>query len=321
MIRLPRLTLSLFALGFGLYVSSLGLMSFASYQDQVFAAIGIAGYVLALLIAVIWKPGLRLNPLAASAVFVIGIVLPLVMEAAIGVNPPSGYSTWHIGGVSVLMAILMVRQHPVLAWAGLAFALTETLVWGGPQIIFSAGIVGAVLLVLAAQAASLLLKSAADSAAQALEVALRIDADSQAQTAARLERQKRLAETLNGVMPILEEIASSQGQLSPSQQRIAVETEQELRDQIRGRSLAIEPLVSAVRSARRSGIEVQLLDDGGLDDMDSIEIQSLLDRTVGELSTVKSGRVVIRSVAGEAWKISVVALRKDQDQPDLFVRI
>jgi hypothetical protein len=68
-------------------------------------------------------------------------------------------------------------------------------------------------------------------------------------------------------------------------------------------------------------VEVQLLDDGGLDELDPIELDQLLNRVARELSQIQSGRVVIRSVAGEDWRLTMAAIRKGADQPDLFLRL
>jgi hypothetical protein len=63
------------------------------------------------------------------------------------------------------------------------------------------------------------------------------------------------------------------------------------------------------------------LDDGGLEDLDEGDLEQLLDRVARELSKIQAGRVVIRSVAGEDWNLTMAAIRKGADQPDLFLRL
>ena len=82
-----------------------------------------------------------------------------------------------------------------------------------------------------------------------------------------------------------------------------------------------DELTEQARLARTRGVEVQLLDDGGLDELEPDELDQLLDRVARELSKIQTGRVVIRSVAGEDWRLTMAAIRKGADQPDLFLRL
>mgnify|MGYP006197371859 CR=1 FL=1 len=129
------------------------------------------------------------------------------------------------------------------------------------------------------------------------------------------------APTVVGETTSTPENVAKNGNLTKDQQLAAMLAEAALRDQIRGRML-IEPiLVEAIASARSRGVEVQLLDDGGIVDMDPQERLDLLERVAQELGAINSGKVVIRSVAGEDWKLTVAAIRKDSDRPDLFLRL
>jgi hypothetical protein len=321
MIRLPRLTLSLFTLAFGLYHSILGLSHLGEYQDTGYAIFAIFLYLIGLTISVASKPGLHLKLNSALLVLAVAILVPLMMSAAISSDAAFGYTTWHVSGVATLMAITAVRQQPVIAWIGVTFLIVQTLVWGGSSVIFNSGIFGAFLLVLAAQATSTLLASSAKSAQRYLEKALATDAQTAAKTAARAERQRRIQHTLNEALPLLELIVARKGKLSAADRSEAVLKEHELRDQIRGRSLLTPGIVQSARDARKRGVEVQLLDDGGLDETTEAERQTLLDQIAQELRGVKSGKVVIRAVRGETWKLTMAAIRKDADRPDLFLRL
>jgi hypothetical protein len=113
----------------------------------------------------------------------------------------------------------------------------------------------------------------------------------------------------------------SEGSLSEVEKLEARLLEAELRDSIRGRSLAQAELVQVVRALRRQGVEVQLVDDGGLEDLSAAEAEALIEEVVRLLSAVRQGRVVVRAVRGESWRITVAALRKESAIPDLFVRL
>lgn len=321
MIKLPRIALSSFTLAFGIYHSILGILNLAEYQGRTFAVISIVLYLIGLAGAVGSFPGLRMrNEFAWLALFV-AISVPLLMSLAISRDAAFGYTTWHIAGIATLMAITAVRQHSVLAWIGVGFLIIQTLVWGGPDALFTSGVFGAFLLVLAAQATASLLSSSARAADEALERAVLSDAKTAANTAARTERQKRIQETLREALPLLDMIVHRKGRLSAPERFEAALKEHELRDQIRGRALLHPQLVSATRAARTRGVEVQLLDDGGLEGLDEASRRELLLRAAKELASIDSGKVVIRAVAGETWRLTMAAIRKDTDRPDLFLRL
>jgi hypothetical protein len=321
MIKLPRIALSTFTLAFGVYHAILGVLNIAEYQGRTFAAVSIVLYLVGLAGAVGSFPGLRMRAEFAWFALFVAITVPLLMSVAISRDAAFGYTTWHVAGVSTLMAITAVRQHSVLAWIGVAFLIIQTLIWGGPDVLFTSGVFGAFLLVLAAQATASLLSSSARAADEALDRAVLSDAKTAANTAARAERQKRIQETLREALPLLEMIVHRKGKLSIPERFEAALKEHELRDQIRGRALLLPKLVAATRAARTRGVEVQLLDDGGLDGLDEGARKELLLRAAKELASIDSGKVVIRAVAGETWRLTMAAIRKDADRPDLFLRL
>lgn len=293
----------------------------AEYEIQIFAVISIGLYLLGLAGAIASFPGLRMRTEFAWLALFVAITVPLLMSLAISRDAAFGYTTWHVAGIATLMAITAVRQHSLLAWIGVAFLIVQTLIWGGAEALFTSGVFGAFLLVLAAQATSSLLSSSAKAAQESLERAVISDAKTAANSAARTERQKRIQQTLREALPLLDLIVASKGKLSSASRFEAALKEHELRDQIRGRALLHPKLVAATRAARIRGVVVQLLDDGGLEDLDEAGRRALLLRAAKELQTVESGKVVIRAVAGESWRLTMAAIRKDTDRPDLFLRL
>jgi hypothetical protein len=135
---------------------------------------------------------------------------------------------------------------------------------------------------------------------------LHIDTATAASSAARTERTQRLNQTLNEVLPLLEKISDSKGKLTNAERVKAQLTEAELRDQIRGRNLLSIDVVSETRNARMRGIEVQLLDDGGLDDLSQEDRKPYLWEVASRLKGVKAGKVVVRAargiLGGSAWQ-------------------
>ena len=321
MLSLSRLSLSLAALGFGLYHFFLGLVNLGEYQDANMALAALAIYLIALLASVIDKPGIKMRPIIAFANMFAVVVVPELVFMALGEVRQGSYATWQIAAVSTLLAILSVRQYQLFAWVGMLILTLEVLMWGGADVIFNSGLFGGFLLVLVAQTAAWAIRSSANEAERFRNRAYEIDAATAASSAARAERKGRLEQTLSEVRLMLELIRKQKGKLTEKQREQALITEAELRDQIRGRNLGSPEIAKAVRKARKAGIEVQLLDDGGLDDLDERTRAELLAEIARQLGKVKEGKVVVRASRGDSWRLTIAAIRKDEDRPDLFVRL
>ena len=321
MISLSSKALQFFAGTFGLYHAILGLLNLGSYENTGPVWVSLALYLFALSASVFYWRRIDLPGWIASMNLAVAVLLPLMITAGIGSFKPTPYTTWHVAAIGTLLAVTAVRSHPKVAWVGIGFLVVEVLVWGGLEVLFNSGVIGAVLLVLAAQAASRALGQSAQLATQFLEQAMATEAATAAKSAARAERVRRVNATLAGVLPQLEEIVERSGKLTASERQRALLTEAELRDQIRGRGLSHRDLQEQTRLARARGVEVQLLDDGGLEDISEDERQTILSRAAAELRGVQAGKVVIRSVAGEDWSLTMAAIRKGTDQPDLFLRL
>ena len=321
MIRLSRLALAAVAILFGLYHALLCFLFFGEYQNPAFAIVGLIAYLSALLLATFDKSGLKMRAVSAAIVLIVSISLPQLIFAALGEVRQGSYTTWHIAAIGTLLAIVTIRKFAVLAWIALAITSLEVIEWGGADVIFNSGLVGAFLLVATAQAASWALGSSSKSAEEFRRRALAIDTATAASSAARTERTERLNQTLKEVLPLLEKISDSKGNLTKAERLKAQLTEAELRDQIRGRNLLSIDVVSETRNARMRGIEVQLLDDGGLDDLSQEDRTPYLWEVASRLKGVKAGKVVIRAAKGDSWRVSMAAIRKESDSPDLFIRI
>lgn len=321
MIQLSLIAIRFFALSFGVYHAVLGFLNIGNYENQQFVWIAIVFYLLGLAGSIFIVGELKLPKWAATYNLVGSIMIPLVVNAAKTVGDPNPYTTWYVAAIGTLLAITAVRGHPNMAWIGIAFLIAEVLTWNGFAALFNSGLIGATMLVLGAQAASRALAENEVLTRQYRERAVTLEAQTVAKSAVRLERERRIKQTLVGVLPQLEAIARSQGKLTLKQKKLAVLTEAELRDQIRGRNLANSELARQIRLARERGVEVQLLDDGGIDDLAEDKARELMERAAKELEGISSGKVVIRSVEGEEWTLTMVAIQKGSEQPDLFLRL
>jgi len=321
MIRVPRLALTLITLGFGLYHAFLGFIYLDQYDQRLPAVLALVLYIGILGITIGWRSGLRIPNWLAWINILSVVAISILMVLALGDEYELPYTTWHVAGVATIMAITMVRGHSILPWIGVVFMVVEIMMWGGPSTIFTAGIIGALLLVVAAQAANYALTASTRAANEFRIRSLETRAAAAAAAAAAREREIRISNALKGSLPMLELIVASNGRLSTTEKKASRLAEAGLRDQIRGRMLVSKNLVHEIHEARSRGVEVQLLDDGGMDELGEAERNQLLDKAAAELSNIQSGKVVIRSVAGENWKLTIAAIRKDTDRPDLFLRL
>jgi hypothetical protein len=320
-IQLSHAAISLFALAFGIYHGALGLLNIESYDRPNYAVFAIVAYFFALLVSVSHQPGIRLSNKKAVFSLVTALLIPLLMAASISADHSDNHSTWYVAGVATLMAVVALRQHKIMAWFGVLVMSVQVIIWGGLGTLFNAGIFGALMLVTAAHAASVTLASSAKAAADYREQALATSAATAAKSAARNERQIRVEKALGAALPILNKIEQQAGNLSPLDRQEALALEAILRDQIRGRHFDSPTLLSEISAARARGVEVQVLDDGGLDQLSEQQRDKLLAEVAKHVATVLEGRLVLRSVADETWAVSVTATRPGSDSPDLFVRL
>jgi hypothetical protein len=130
-----------------------------------------------------------------------------------------------------------------------------------------------------------------------------------AQDAHHFERQVRLTQTSRMALPMLRRIAEVGGELDEADRHECRVLEQSIRDEIRGRRLLNDRVREQVIAARRRGAFVQVLDDGGVDDIDAELLDPVLDQVADALSRVRSDRIIIRTAPkGSAKAVTVVGL-------------
>jgi hypothetical protein len=319
--KISRALLSLAALAFGSFHAALGFAVLDRFSRQDLPLIALAIYSLALVLSLVTGRKLALPKICAWLCVLVAAVVPALVNAALGGYQPGNYTTWYISGVATLLAITAVRQGRLQSTIGTVILVVQVLVFAGPMALFNSGLAGAVLLVFVGQISSYLLSSAEAEAARYREQASATLAATAANSAARQERKARLSQTLQRAMPMLELIAQRGSALTEAERLEARLLEAELRDQIRGRNLAVPMLTSVVGQLRRNGVDVQLLDDGGIDDLEQPHREELLAEVAQQIAGVKTGKVVVRAVRGESWRVTVAALRRDSAIPDLFLRL
>lgn len=320
-IRLARLPLISFSLAFGYYHAALGIFNIQSF-DRIWAAVpGILLYLVAISWAILARNGLTLSDGPTSLAIIAAGTVPLFGVIAIGPEIESPYQTWYVVGIANLMSVIAIRQRLRLAWAGMSIMIIEFALWRGFETLFASGVIGAILILVAAHAVSRVLASSDKAATELLNRALKEDTARELESEIRKLATTRISETLTAVLPLLQLIKTKKGRLSRADAKQLLLTEAAIRDQIRGRGFTSKKLARAIYEARSRGIEVQLLDDGGPETAVAQNSKEVVRKLVENLEKIRSGKVVIRSAPGETWTVTMVAIRAGAEMPDVFLRI
>lgn len=220
-----------------------------------------------------------------------------------------GYATWYVAAVGTLMTITSTRRRHAFAWAGIAALVVQTIVWGGPGLLLGAGVIGSAAWVAVSHILSRALAKASQDAARFVE-AERGATDWQAAQEAHLhERQFRLGQTGTTAMPMLLTIERSRGEISDAQREECLHLEGAIRDEIRGRNLLNDAVRREVMAARRRGVSVSLLDEGGLDELDDRVRETVLDTLAGAIKATVATRIIVRTAPTESEvAVTVVGL-------------
>jgi hypothetical protein len=311
MISLPRHLLVGLAAAFSAFHVVLGVYTIRMPESAVPALVAMALYAAATVLSLAPWPTLRL-PMGVAAgnigVTAVGLILVLSQLDAADEN---GYATWIIGAVGTLMTITAVRQRPWFAWAGIGVMVVAVLVWtGDPLELPALGAIGGPVWVGVAHATTLTIVRASRDA-RLLELAEQRAAEWQAQEEAEFfERRLRLGQMDSEVAPMLRRIVTADGRLTADERRECLHLEAAMRDEIRGRRLLDDRVRNAVRDARRRGVEVTLLDDGGIDDLDWTAHSRVTGVIAREIGGTTADRVVVRTAHDDdEVAVTIVGLR------------
>lgn len=319
MIRLPRWFILIITTLFVLSPAVIGAIDLYRAGYALTSATALLIYLLAGLASVFYPGELKMPTALAVVVFGTSLAMPVLVNINLEPTDLGTPATWYVTASATILAIAAVRQQRLWAWIGVVVLTAQLFSWGGIQSLFVSGLGGAVALVAAAHAISVGLERSAQQTAEFLERAKATQTASAADSAIRQERSERIAATLEGALPMLEQIAT--GNFSKQDRLEATILEAELRDEIRGRMLINPKLKTAVRSARARGIEVVVLDEGGLTSTSEQERELLRDRLAVELDKIDSGRVTIRSPQLNGIRATFVASRKGTAKPDVFLKL
>ncbi|MCU1419794.1 MAG: hypothetical protein JWR57_963 [Mycetocola sp.] len=280
----------------------------------------------------------RMSLLVALYNTAVAIAIPIMVTSQLPAEyvVGAGYSTWYVAAIGTLMVIMSARRRHFLAALGVLSLVVQTVLWAGFGALASIGVIGSVLWVAVTHVLSRSLDKAGHDA-RAYALAEREATDWQAAQEAHLfERRFRLGQTGRMALPMLRRIAASQGELTEVQRQECLYLEGAIRDEIRGRKLLSDRVRHEVMVARRRGTVVNLLDEGGLDDLDEDELERVHNALAAVIRDTPTDLIIARTVPeGSAVAVTVVGLRSngesaaralgqhsdDEDEIDLWLEI
>lgn len=229
-------------------------------------------------------------------VLAIVVVSSVLVSYALPDEGTLGRATWHLGANTWLLWFLILRRRILLAWCGGLGMLAVTVVWAA---VAGRGALAGLLLaspqVLLLAIATLFGSALRRSAARINALAQRsVDAAAAAGAveAARRIQDQRADELAEVAVPALTAIASGEP-LTEAMRRDIVHVEAQLRDSVRGRALAMPPIVEAAKRARERGVNVTLLDDRGAA-LSGAQMLTIMGATQRALDAARGGTVTVR---------------------------
>jgi hypothetical protein len=290
-------------------------------QNRFYEIVALLIYFAAVLPTLILYRGLVLPVWQAAFNLVAAVVLPaliILQRDALNSDETGG---WVVMGTAVILTATSVRQRRVFAVLGVVSLVAEFVYVYGPIALFTAGLVGALVFVLAGLGVSTGIQNANTESDKYREREAKSLASIASLEATKSERTSRLQEVLGSSVPFLALIADSKEPLSAEMKQSARLLELALRDEIRGRGLLTSNMRSEISRLRNLGVEVALLDEGGTEGLSKDELDALLAQAIDALQVISNGRVTIRSPRGEVFKITVVATLPGVAQPLLSLRL
>ncbi len=315
MITVSRGVLVVLAAAFSAYHVMLGLTSMGMYRDPAPVVVAICLYVAATVLSLLWTGRMALPVWVAAFDLAVSVATPLLVVGQLDVSEENGYATWYVAAIGTLMTIVMVRRRNVFAWLGTAFLVGHTVAYAGVGALGGYGVIGSVVWVAAAAVVTRALAAMARDVSRFARAERQVLEWHAEQEAHVVERQRRLEETYRRAAPLLTRVAESGGWLTAEERWECLLLEAAMRDEIRGRALLDDAVRARVLAARRRGVTVMLLDDGGLDGLDERELRRIRSRLAEALEGSRADKLVVRTVeSASPVAVTVVGLRSGTRQ-------
>lgn len=318
--HINRSLLSVGGFAYAVFHAVLGFLWLESYQDKQTAIWPLIIYLALITSTILFYRGVRI-PLAQAIITVAGAqYIPMLAQQKLDPSHFADYSTWYVMGIGTLLSAVSIRGHIWLAAVGMTFATLQITLWAGLENFFATGLLGAIMLFIGSSVINAGLVGAQVATQRYAQSNEQEAAETAAVAVAGEQRALLMRATLARSEELLSIIASGKP-LSDQQRFEARLVEAGLRDEIRGRELMSRVTREAIDSARRRGISVTVLDEGGLHELSPEERSSVLHQISGALDGLTDGRVTIRAPKNEEWAATVAAFEPGSTTPKLWMRI
>jgi hypothetical protein len=273
-----------------------------------------------MVISVVASKGLTISRGFGSLVAIGAVATVIVANSGIQPGHSDPYSTWYVGGMSALLGVLAARGQSAMAWITAALVSFLVVVEDGLEGLGEVGIEGMAILIAAASATAFALKRADREVVELQNAEMAAEAAIIGSEAAGEERKVRLQNILERSLHALGQISVNRGAVTKREKEEFLQLESSLRDDIRGRALLNPTVRKAASEARARGIDVLILDEGGLSQLPASQLEHILEKVAGAINSVVAGKVVVRSPRGEKWVVTVMATRPGTEAPDLWLK-
>lgn len=313
-----RTALSALGVVFTAYLAVGGLV-WTRTPEQPFAIIAaVALYLAVTWLCIFWGPVNK--PLSMWLVVLVlasAVIVPnATWYGAGGEWALQPYATWGLGGISALLAILVVRGRVLAAWIGVASLVVSGSFWIGIVSALSLGAVGAVVWVGIAQLVTGLMARAARDTAELTELQRSSSEWLASQSGRRRERRVTVQRAIALAQPVLTRVIETGADLTEEERDQARLAEGRLRDELRGRRLLDDAVRVQLEAMRRRGADVTMLDEGGLDEIDEGQLTLIREELASTLEQSHSERVFIRTSPHESVAVTVVGRSRSDEDPD-----
>lgn len=320
MINYRRLFLASLTLVFGAFNVALALMRVDRYVDSWETILVGVTYFVSLALCTVGFRQFKLPVWVAWLAAMVSLAMPIVSQLSLLKDVNNAHDTWYVTAIALLLSAIAVRGRTYFAIVVGPLVFAEVIWFDGWERLPQTGVTGAALLI----AACISISAGLDRANREIETARNKIFDeasrSEFQRLVTEEHKKSINQIREAVLPTLEEIADG-GKFTRAQRDRYTLMEEGLRDDIAGGRLATRKLKKAMAAARERGVDVALLDEGGLELVARFELEQLIDLVIAALSGVATGRVTVRTQPDEPWLIRVTASRPRVVAPDLDLKL
>lgn len=316
------------ALGFAMYFAARGIWWTVQpvAPHLMIAAIGLylAATLTAVLAGVNIEVRMRTRPavLALFTSVLVPVLVSLSLEQEFRGAP---FATWYIGAIGLLAVICVVRRRQLVGWGALGVLSVESSLFMGIGEAFTLGLVGSITWVVVAQLLVLFWDRAVRDTERLADIQRAVSAWHATQLVRQRERRVRAQRALAVAGPVLTRTVASHGALTVHEREEARLAEGTLRDELRGAVLLNDAVRDAIAQVRRSGAQVTVFDEGGLDGLDDERLAAIRDELARVLGKAKSNRVIIRAGRDDVTAVTVVGRAAggavDDDAVDLWHEI